>query len=746
MAMEAALQDQPIQTNQSSDNAEATNTLDDIVVTAQRRSENLQEVPIAVAAVTAQQLKNTGITTTQDVPQVVPSVQFTRSGGSGLIFVRGVGTTTAFIGEESSNSVYVDGVYMADLAQTINSFNNIQRIEVLKGPQGTLFGRNATGGLIHILTHDPGDEVLVNAELSYGNYETLSSRLYVAGPLSDTLSADLAISASSQTEGWGRNLTLDRDNNIQKFYGARSKLIYRPNETMSFKLAGDYYNNDDNLGLGYKIDPETVGTGGFTGPKGHDTTLDQYPRTQQEAYGVALTSEFDLGFADLTSITAYRNSEIASQVDVDGGPLPLVALDYVWLTKSFQQELRLASTGEGPFSWQVGAFYLDAKAENDMTTTGVALAAGGLSRQLTDAQLHTQSYAGFAEGTYAFTPSTSLTLGGRYTKDVRELEGSLVLVTLAGAALPPRTNPITDLDYDAWTYRAALKHEFSDRVNAYVSYNRGFKSGSFNLASPLDPAYQPQYIDAYEVGLKSELFDRRLRLNLAAYHYDIEDYQIRSAASAALGLSRTFNAATVSVDGLDVEFEYAPTRDLRLFGGATFLDSKFEQFGGVNELVQSPIIYPNRNSSTDPLQRTRCIASLTGTPNPGVEGTGALTGGYTTCFGDVSGNQTQNAPDLTASLGATYRWTLKGADFMASLLYSYNSGFYFETDNVVEQEAFSLVNGSIEFRPTPRLGLSLWGRNLADTEYAVQKISTGTGTTMMVGAPRTFGFTLKYDY
>ena len=147
--------------------------LEEIIVTAQRREERLQEVPIAVAAVTAESLRNNGIDTTRDLPQMVPSVQFTRSGASGLFFVRGVGTTNAAVGEESSNAVYVDGVYLADLAQAINNFNNVERIEVLKGPQGTLFGRNATGGLVHIITREPGDELVASGEVGYANYDTL---------------------------------------------------------------------------------------------------------------------------------------------------------------------------------------------------------------------------------------------------------------------------------------------------------------------------------------------------------------------------------------------------------------------------------------------------------------------------------------------------------------------------------------------------------------------------------------------
>jgi iron complex outermembrane receptor protein len=719
--------------------------LEEIIVTAQRRSENLQSVPIAVAAVTAQALRETGVDSTRDLPQLVPSVQFTRSGASGLIFIRGVGTTNAAVGEESSNAVYVDGVYLVDLAQAINNFNNIERIEVLKGPQGTLFGRNATGGLIHIITREPGDKLVVNGEVGYGNYETIGSRLYLASPITDGISADLAVTKTHQNDGWGRNLTLNRKNKIQDNWGARSKLVLRASEAVKFVLAGDYYKNRDNLGLGYRLDKGVIGTGGITGPTGQDTNLNDYPLTQQKIYGGSLTGSADLGFATLTSISAIRRSKNHSDFDVDGGPLPLIRIAFTSGAKSTQQELRLASNDRNVFSWQVGAFYLNAKASNDSNFTGAAFAP--IRGQHIVADLDTDSYAAFAEATYAITPTTKLTGGARYTKDKRDFVGTQANVTLAGVELTPGRNAIPKLRYSAWTYRVALRQEITADVSAYASFNRGFKSGSYSLQSPLNAPYLPQYINAYEVGLKSEWFDRRLRLNLSAYHYDIDNYQVRSAAVANPGASLILNAATVKVNGADVEFEAAPADKLRLFGGFTWLHSRFDTFGGPGAANQAPIVYPNANSSTDPTMRTRCPAAQLGTANPGVVGTGPITGGFTTCFGDVSGNRTPNAPTFTGSFGASYAIPVgERGELRLAALYSYNSGYVFEPDNRAKQGNYSLLNGSIEYRPTETVGLMLWGRNLADTEYAVQKLTTATGTVATLGAPRTYGLTVKFDY
>ena len=264
-------------------------------------------------------------------------------------------------------------------------------------------------------------------------------------------------------------------------------------------------------------------------------------------------------------------------------------------------------------------------------------------------------------------------------------------MTLAGVEGPLTKNPNTKLDYDEWTYRVALQQEITDDINVYASFNRGFKSGSYSLQSPLNAPYLPQYIKAYEIGLKSELFDRRLRLNLAAYHYDIDDYQVRSAAVANPGASVILNAATVKVDGVDLEFEAAPTDELRLFGGVTYLDSRFDKFGGPNAAFQAPIVYPNPAT---------CPANLRGTEDPGVLSPGPRTGGFTTCFGDVSGNDTPNAPELTASIGASYTLPVgQSGQVRLSALYSYNDGYVFESDNIAQQDNYDLVNASLEYRP-----------------------------------------------
>lgn len=716
--------------------------LEEVVVTAQHRAENLQEVPIAVTAISSNTLKNVGIEVSRDLPQMVPSVQFTRSGPSGLFFVRGVGTTNAAAGEEGANAFYVDGVYLGDLSQTVNRFNNIERVEVLKGPQGTLFGRNTTGGMVHIITREPTDDLAISGEVGYANYDTSSAKLYAGGALTDVVKADIAVTAKNQSDGWGRNLTLDREIRLEEYSGARSKLVIDPSESVKLVLAADYFDAEDNIGIGWNLDPDVLGTGGQQGPGDHDTTSNDYSTTDTIAKGMSFTAEVDLGFAAFTSITAYRKSQVDSDFDVDAGPLPLIRIVYSSGSESYQQEFRLASVDTNRFSWQTGVFLYHSKAVNDSTFTGVALAAANppLDYYVVDAQLDTDSHAIFGEGTYSITDSTELTAGVRYTRDERDFEGYQDLYLFGGGgmlALGQRS----DLNYSETTWRLALRHEFTDDLNVYASINRGYKAGSYSLQNPLNDPYKPQYITAYETGLKSEFLDQKLRFNVAVYHYDIDDYQVRSAAVGSNGTSVILNAATVKVDGVDVEFEAAPTPDLRLFGGLTWLDSRFDEFGGPGASIQAPITY-----AKTPYDYS-CLPDTAGAKNPGVISGTTPGGGIATCFGDVSGNETPNAPDFTGSLGATYIIPFGAeGEVRSSLLYSYNDGYYFEADNRARQDNYELINASVEVRPIRNFGVEVWGRNLTNELYAVQKITTGTGVAVSHGAPRTYGITLKYDY
>jgi len=663
-----------------------------IVVTAQHREEQLQQVPIAVNAIGGDALKNIGIADTNSLVQAVPSLNFTRSGPSGIFIIRGVSTPNGAAGEEGSTAVYVDDVYMPDLAQTVNKFNNIQRIEVLNGPQGTLFGRNAAGGLIRIITRDPGDRTEFDGQVGVGNYDIFSGQAYFSTPITDNVGWNVAFTGQDQGKGFGYDPTLNKRVKQDDYWGVRSKLVATPTDTLKITLSGDYFHTNNDTAV--YLYPLAAG-----GNAGQESYAGYPSSTRIRVWGVSGKAELDLDFATLTSITSYRKLKNTSAFDVDANAPDLFHLYYLSKSKSFQQEIRLASNATEPLAWQVGAFYLHSIADQDQTQGGLviplAVPIPGAANFHIVATGPVDSISFFGEATYAITPTTHLTGGVRWTSDKRKLPvGYTDIVTATGTVLLHRTNTLTSVTYDKFTFRAALRQDITDKVNVYASVNRGFKSGQFNLQSPYDPPVRPETIMAYEVGLKGDFLDNHLRVNLAAFHYDIQDYQIRSSPG---GISALNNAAKVNIDGVDVNVEAAVTRQFRLTAGASYLDAKFASF-------------PDATT------------------------------------GDASGNRTALAPKFTFNAAANYTIPFdNGSELRLTGAYVHKSSYYFEPDNVLTQPAYDVFNASVEYRVNENVAFELWMRNIGNKLYNVQMV-TSVGQNALAAEPRTYGLNAKFHY
>jgi iron complex outermembrane recepter protein len=710
--------------------------VEEIVVTAQRRAENLQDVPISVTAITANSLAKSGVAATLQINQVVPSVQITRSGPSTIFFIRGVGNSSGGIGEEGANAFYVDGVYLGDLAQVNTEFNNIDRIEVLKGPQGTLFGRNSSGGLVNIITREPGDEVVVKANMGYANYKTFNGQLYVASPLTENLSADIALTGMDQNKGWGKNLATGDDFGLGWMVGARSKLVWRPGDATKVVLSGDYKKSSDTFTSGFALFKGSVGVDGtsYQGDYNVRTTTPGFARVR--TWGASATIEHDFDWATLTSLTAQRFIRVGSGLDADYAPAPLVFVNVQSSNRTWQQEVRLSSPTNGALTWQVGGFYYHGKAKLlGQTVTGAAFGAPGNGQNIVDEQT-VDSLAGFGEVTYEVTPTTHVTGGLRYTHETRDFFGRQF-----GLGVIPSTPPFPGpaypfpgkVTFNKLTYRFAVRQDLTDKVNVYASYNRGFKSGLFsmNSAPGTNPAVKPQVIDAFEVGAKTQLFDNMLRFNVAGFHYKIKDYQVRSAAIGGVGnIALLLNAASVKVDGVEADIEFAPTRALRIVGNATYMDSRFGSFPS----------YPFTVPRTGPagVNTRTCTSGPTGP---------AVAGGNLQCFMSATGLQTPLSPKFAASIGATYTVDVGDeGEVIANILYSYTGRAFFEPDNRLQQKGFSVLNGALEYRPKANWGVEIWGKNLTDKQYYITGASSTTGDNGVLGPPRTYGVRVKFDY
>jgi len=692
--------------------------LDEIIVTAQHREENLRLVPIAINAVSADTLKNAGIANTSQLVQSVPSLNFTRSGPSGIFVIRGVATPNGAAGEEGSTAVYIDDVYMPDLASTVNNFNNIQRIEVLNGPQGTLFGRNATGGLIRIITKDPSsDHTVVNGQMGYGNYSMFSGQGYVSTPLGEKAAWDVAVTGQSQGKGFGFDATTGKDVRTDSHWGARSKLVLRPTDTLKVTLAGDYFRTDDSTVV--NIFPVVFNTATYvttgklsditsTGPISSQDSLAGYPSaTHIRAWGVSGKIELDAGFADLTSITSYRRLKNHSDFDVDGAAADLFHLFYDSGSKTFQQELRLASRNTNPLSWQIGAFYLHGDAFQNQFQTGLAFR--GATSHIVSRGI-TNSISGFGEATYALTPTTHLTGGIRYTSDHRKLTNSYIDTLFGGAVIAHKVSPLgaePTATFNQVTFRGALRQDLTDDINVYVSVNKGFKAGEFNLQVPTDAAVKPETIMAYEGGLKGDFLDRHLRVSLSGFHYDISDYQIRTTVGVITALQ---NATKVKIDGVDINAEAALTSQFHLTLGASWLKARFGQFGGPGTNVIAPGTYP----ASDP--------------------------------GNATGHQTALAPHFTLNLGGTYTVPLGDErELRLTANMTHKSSYVFEADNVLRQPAYTVANASIEYKLNEHISFEGWMKNIGDKNYNVQMV-TAVGQAALAAQPRMYGLNFKFDY
>lgn len=675
--------------------------LDEIVVTAQRRAENLQDVPLSITALPAEQLSARGITSTADLTSVVPGLTITTVAGQAAPRIRGVGSATALGGNENAVAIYVDGVYIASTASSIFALNNIAQISVLKGPQGTLFGRNATGGVIQVTTRDPSDNFGGSAGVTYGNRDRYGGSLYVTGPLATGLSADLAVMLDDQNEGYGRNLTTGNDVNKSKGYSGRSK-IKADIGGQTTAVVGLDYSKLKTFGPSRRPVYGSIPVGGlpFTGGK-FDVESDVNPFVNNRQGGVSLNLTHRLQGVDLISITAYRKSVTTVTFDIDATRLPLAFSIQDFRDRQFSQELQLVSRASGPFKWTLGAYYF--KASGGYFGARLKTPAG---LQLFDTRQRTESGAIYGQGSYELTPSTQLTLGLRYTKETREFTG-LGTVTPPGSTTPqPRPGGQGELSVGRPTWRIALDQQLGDDVLVYASYNRGFKSGGFNAGVFTAPAnsFNPESIDAYEVGLKSDLLGRSLRVNAAGFYYDYKDIQLNVIES---GIQTIFNAAAAKIYGLDFDVTAIPVTGLTLNAGLAVLHSELGTF--TNALIFTPL----------------------------------PAGGNALGRGVVTGNELPQTPDWTLTLAADYSIPLADGTLTFSANYFHSDGWYADVSNRLKQPNYDILNGSILFElgAEKRYSVRLWGRNLTNAVYSSQLNSSNFGDIITQAPGRSYGVT-----
>ncbi|QJU59933.1 TonB-dependent receptor [Sphingomonas sp. AP4-R1] len=689
-------------------------------MTAQRRTESLQRVPISISAITSTALTKAGATGTLALTTVTPGLQLPQNRNSVTPSIRGVGSQNVTPGDEGATAVYVDGILYAAAGANIFSLNNVDQVEVLRGPQGTLFGRNAVGGLINIITRTPNDEQQIRGSIGYGNYDTTTGQLYVAGGLTTGIAADLALYGSYQGKGWGRNLNLGNEVNFNREGSARSKFAFDLDGATKLILSGDYSYGKNDIGNTRQPLPGTraVGGGGFVGTI-YDTSGDMPIYAKKETWGVSAKLTHSLGWADFTSTTAFRHYDLEYNLDQDGTPTVYVDGRTPELTKTLQQEFLLAGS-VGRLKWTTGLFYFYSNAAwVDFTQRSTVTPATNF---ILNSRMLTNSYAAFAQGSYALTDATHLTVGLRYTRDTRAI--SAAQYALAGNPRPAGTllnstdllpHDQTHRAFDKLTWRFALDQQITQSILVFGSVSRGFKSGVFNASSPFNPAVSPETLDAYEIGAKADLFDRQLRLNVSAYHYNYDNIQLQ--AVNATGQSILLNAAKGRINGIDGDITVAPRvsfGDLQVHLTMAYLDATYRSFPAGQVL----------------------------TPRP------APAGGNILSSGDLSGNDIIFSPHFTSGVSGSYEFPVDGShDLGLSATWYRNGSFYWDPQNRVKQPAYDLVNGQISLSFADRkFTIRGFVRNLLNKKYYAQVSPSPTGDLGVPGAPRTYGAAFDFSF
>lgn len=734
LANPAAAQNQVQADNEAAQADEGQNV---IVVTARRREERLIDVPVSVTAISGEDLARNGTQEITQIAQTVPNITLEVSRGTNTTltaFVRGVGQQDPVAGFEAGVGLYVDDVYLNRPQAAVLDVYDVERIEVLRGPQGTLYGRNTIGGAIKYVTAKLPDETSVKVRGTYGSYNQADLIVTASTPITDALKIG-ASGARLSRGGFGDNLNLGTENYNKDVWAARGTIEF-DNGPVFVRLSGDYVKDNSEARQGTRLIP-----GLFTGAPVLDDVFDtraglDIVDQEVEAYGGALNIAVELSDTlTLKSITAYREDSSTSPIDFDSLPAADLDVPAIYKNDQLSQELQLLYEGDR-FSGVLGAYYLDANAftafDVALFTTGDLIGLPGLNAQ-TLGDVETKTWSIFGDFTYDVTDQLSVSLGGRYTNDKRTSQ--VLRTTFIGgfsdlfgpsAAIPIAvTSDFNGSEtFKEFTPRASISFKPTPDHNIYFSYSRGFKGGGFDprgqttAAPDLDGdgdidfddqfeflSFDPETVDSYELGWKASLLDNRVNIAIAAFLGSYKDVQI----PGSIGLDTTGDGTNDSFIGITSNAASADVNGIEFEGSALV----GEDFAGDGS-------------------RFAINWSL-----------GVLDASYNTfidAFGvDVADQRVfQNTPDITAHMGFNLGLPVASGivDFLGSVSLRSDAS-QFETPNAfLDQDGFALVDASIVYTDdSDRFSIGLHGKNLLDKEYIVAGynfVAGGTG-----GAPFT---------
>lgn len=685
------------------DESSAPEGINDIVVTATRRSERLQNVPVSVTAVDTQTLALSGVTDIRSLTQLVPGYTGERSLSVIQPNIRGVGSLGTSIGDESNVATYVDGIYLADPYTAQVDLVAIERVEVLKGPQGTTFGRNATGGLINVITADPshtvGGHITVSGSRMRNDDTAYDLRAYLTGPISSNLAANVALLYKDDS-GYVRNLVNGGTFDGRRVAQGRAKLLYEPSTSARIRLIVGYTDvhsqNPTQPYLGLAVTRSTPGVILATQP--NTGAFDIQPLANFNRLDIGLQGLFDLGPFSLESNTALVRSNTTQRADSDATNIPAAFTDLVNQKSTvYNQEFRLLSNQSKPFDWTVGifAYHLDGT-----QPIGLGNVRGG-KYVITFYRPHvtTESLAVFGQGTYELSERFYVTLGGRYTTETHYLRQNIDGVDLFGRV---------HTTFNKFTYNIALRHEISDKANVYATYSTGFKSGVYNALSPSRTSVDPETIKALEVGLKSDPATW-LRFNIAGYYYWYDNLQVNSRAIDGSYVLQ--NAAKAKIYGVDTSLVLRLSSALTITSGASYNHATYDSFTGAQSYAPLP------------------------------------TGGNAQFSADASGKDLVRAPRYSVNASVDYRVPVGSGTVFVGGNILHSARVYYDYINTVSQKPYTLASLRAGWSSQgDRLTATLFVKNLTDVEVYSQIRQNSVGTYTYYEPPREVGVSLKYAF
>jgi iron complex outermembrane receptor protein len=740
----------------------------EIVVTARHREESAQSVPVALSVVNEKSLEQTGNFTIGQAVQQIPSLQVVNTNPRNTnITIRGLGANSALAvdGLEYGVGFYLDGVYYGRPGQSQFDLVDLERIEVLRGPQGTLFGKNTTAGAINITSKEPSFKPELTAEGSLGNWNYHQIRVSASAPLSDTLAVRLTV-ADTNRDGFLTNLYDNSKAENYKNTSVRGQILWKPNEDLKVRLIGDFSSQKQHYILNVFDSYFTTRPNGTTIANNFVDRLARFGQTpanydfhafdrignanspfqaNMKSYGVSGEVDYNLGWANLTSITAYRWWDWRPANDVDSLPLSINLKGHQQnFQRQFSQELRLASSGKHFIDWQAGLYYFWQKVPGygatqygkdfalytlPGATPPAALA--NISAALTNLEVdsfsdaRTKSYAAFGQVDVHLAEPLTLTAGLRFTHEDKTGEFSRFLAPGSAGDRTLLTGPqqaqfqVSDIPADISKVKAnalsglvTLGYKLTPDALLYATYSRGNKSGGLNItaAGVGHETILPEKVDNFEVGLKSDLFDHALTANFAAFYTKVHDYQANVTVPNGNGTFDQYisNIKAVRSQGVEADLTYAPSKWVSLNGSLAYTDAKYLDY------------------KTAPIP-----------PEIGVSGSQ-----------DLSGVRLPGVSKFAYTLGADLARPVDGT-FEAYLHadWLYRSSFNSSATNSVYAviPAYGLLNGRIGLRTADgKYDFSLWARNLANKNYYISRTAGNFGlVTAAVGDPRTFGATFR---